>query len=217
MKRVVSVLVVIILLATCACRSKDTGSFERFLFVGAVEDVVGKIPSPFSVLCDGTPAKVKVVGISDENYKIDEIIYSFYYIKVIDDYNGGKYLSYDDTYTIMFVGTEDVQLYRQPPLNIGEEYFVINIKKYNNPKQIIAATFWFEIRTCDGEEYIYPYRLDCSDVKCAERPDKNEDVVIYKSKDIKRYLKRNRIDNPKFEWKLKLKSFYKEFESFKSN
>ena len=112
-----------------------------------------------------------------------------------------------------FVGTEAESMYRQPPLEIGREYIVLNLRANNPADRVFEASYWFDIQTVDGEEFIYPYFLDCSGLECKIPITDSAENAVYKKgrhDEILRYLKKQRIENPTFDYKFKIEEFIAE-------
>ncbi len=200
----------IICLCLSGCSSTEFQEFIVFYDTGRIDRILA---TPDMVLRDGITARVKVVGRSENEYDFD-YPYSMYYIQIIDDYHGGEKCDLSATYSILFAGTPKVEMYRQPALEIGKEYVVLNLMANNPVDRVFEPTYWFDIQIVDGKEYIYPYFIDCSNFESKIMINNDEENMIYKQgyhDDIINYLKKHNIDNPLFHYKFTIKDFLYEF------
>lgn len=212
MKKILCSFLVCILIFLVGCSEKET-VLQEFIVFEDTGSITRTLAKPQNVLRDGITARVKIVGKSDEE-RVYGYPYSLYEIQIIDDYHGGEKSDAEAVYSILFVGTPKKQMYRQPPLEIGREYIVLNLMANNPVERIFEASYWFDIKKVDGEEYMYPYFLDCSDfeTKIAIK-DKKENQIYQKGRhdDILTYLKKARVENPTFDYKFKISDFLAEF------
>ena len=212
MKKILFCLISVLLLIAVGCH-KSASVFQEFIVFQDTGTIERTLAKPENVLKDGVTARVKIIEKEQEE-KIYQYPYSVYRIMVVDDYHGGEMLDSETVYSILFVGTPSVQMYRQPPLEIGREYVVLNLMKHNPADRTFEASYWFDIGVVDGEEFIYPYFLDCSDFECKIPITDVEENEIYKKNrhdEILTYLKRNNIQNPSFNYKFKIEDFLFEF------
>ena len=195
------------------CTSKET-VFREFIVFQDTGSISRTLAKPQNVLHDGITARVKII-FKDEEEKTYQYPYSVYRIQIVDDYHGGKKFDSETVYSILFVGTPEKQMYRQPPLEIGKEYVVLNLMTENPVERTFEASYWFEIKSVNGEEFIYPYFLDCSDFECKIPITDEEENEIYTKNlhsDILKYMKKQRISNPTFDYKFKIEDFLTEFK-----
>lgn len=212
MKKLFSLLLVCMMLFLNGCAPKET-VFREFIVFGDTGSISRTLAKPQNVLHDGITARVKIVSM-DEVEKNYQYPYSVYRIQIVDDYHGGEQFDSETVYSILFVGTPEKQMYRQPPLEIGKEYVVLNLMKDNPAERIFEASYWFEIKSVDGKEFIYPYFLDCSDFDCKIPVTDEKEAQIYRKglhDEILRYLKKHRLQNPVFDYKFKIEDFLAEF------
>lgn len=202
----------VFVIALSGCKSQET-VFEEFIVFQDTKSISRTLAKPQNVLHDGITARVKIVS-KDEEEKTYQYPYSVYRIQITDDYHGGEKYDSETVYSILFVGTPEKQMYRQPPLEIGKEYVVLNLMTDNPAQRTFEASYWFEIKSQNGEEFIYPYFLDCSDFESKiSITDEKENRIYQKGSHdgILRYLKKNRLENPTFDYKFKIKDFLAEF------
>ncbi|MBQ3488999.1 MAG: hypothetical protein IJA86_00225 [Clostridia bacterium] len=212
MKKIVLCVLSFLLLISAGCTRAET-VFREFIVFQDTGSIVRTLAKPQNVLRDGITARVKIVSKEKEE-KMYQYPYSVYYIQIVDDYHGGEKFDSETVYSILFVGTPEKQMYRQPPLEIGREYVVLNLMTENPQERTFEASYWFEINTVDGEEFIYPYFLDCSGFDSKIPIENEKENEIYRKKrhdDILQYLKKNRIENPTFDYKFKIEDFLAEF------
>lgn len=213
MKKFITFLLALLLIFVAGCEQKEP-IFEEFIIFQDTETYTRTLVTPDKVLRDGIPARVEVVGVLEE--KMYHYPYTVYQIKILDDYHGGEKLDGETVYSILFVGTEAEQMYRQPPLEIGREYVVLNLMANNPAERTFEASYWFDIQTVDGKEYVYPYFLDCSGLECKIPITDSKENAIYKKgrhDEILKYLKKNKIENPTFDYKFKIGEFIAEITS----
>ena len=213
MKKFITFLLALLLIFVAGCEQKEP-IFEEFIIFQDTETYTRTLVTPDKVLRDGIPARVEVVGVLEE--KMYHYPYTVYQIKIVDDYHGGEKLDGETVYSILFVGTEAEQMYRQPPLEIGREYVVLNLMADNPADRTFEASYWFDIQTVDGEEFIYPYFLDCSGLESKIPITDSKENAVYKKgrhDEILKYLKKNKIENPTFDYKFKIEEFIAEITS----
>ena len=213
MRKFLLFLVVLVLLLSVGCESAEP-VFREFIVFNDTGSFTRTLATPDKVLRDGIPARVKVVGILEE--RAYQYPYTVYQIQITDDYHGGEKLSGETVYTILFVGTPSEQMYRQPPLEIGREYVVLNLMANSPVERTFEASYWFDINTVDGEEYIYPYFLDCSGLESKIPITDSKENAVYKEgrhDEILKVLKKRKIENPTFDYKFKIKDFIAEITS----
>lgn len=212
MKKLICYIMICAFIFLIGCGETET-VLQEFIVFEDTGSITRTLAKPQNVLRDGITARVKIIGKSDEE-QTHGYPYSLYYIQIIDDYHNGEKSDAEAVYSILFVGTPEKQMYRQPPLEIGREYIVLNLMANNPVERTFEASYWFDIAKVDGEEYIYPYFLDCSDfeTKIAIK-DKAENQIYKKGRhdDILTYLKKERIENPTFDYKFKISDFLAEF------
>lgn len=212
MKKLLCCLLVCSFVFLIGCGEKET-ILQEFIVFEDTGSITRTLAKPQNVLRDGITARVKIVGKSDEEQTYG-YPYSLYYIQIVDDYHNGEKSDAEAVYSILFVGTPGKQMYRQPPLAIGREYIVLNLMANNPVERTFEASYWFDIAEVDGEEYIYPYFLDCSDFETKIAiTDKTENQIYKKGRhdDILTYLKKERLENPTFDYKFKISDFLAEF------
>ena len=210
MKKSIIFLLVLCLSFMVGC-SHEEPVFRKFIVFQDTGTFTHTLITPNEALRDGIPARVQIVGILEE--KMYHYPYTVYQIKIVDDYHGGEKLNGETVYSILFVGTKVESMYRQPPLEIGREYIVLNLMANNPVDRTFEASYWFEIQIVDGEEYIYPYFLDCSELECKIPITDNKENAIYKKgchDEILGYLEKNQIENPTFGYKFKIREFIAE-------
>ena len=210
MKKFIAFLLALILIFAAGCEQKEP-IFEKFIIFQDTNTYTRTLITPNKALRDGIPARVEIVGVLEE--RMYHYPYTVYQIKIVDDYHGGEKLDGETVYSILFVGTEAEQMYRQPPLEIGREYVVLNLMANNPADRIFEASYWFDIQTVDGEEYIYPYFLDCNGLECKIPITDSKENAVYKKgrhDEILKYLKKNKIKNPTFDYKFKIEEFIAE-------
>ena len=213
MKRFLLFSLVLLLIFAVGCDRAEP-VFREFIVFQDTGTYTRTLAKPQNVLRDGIPARVEVVGVLEE--RTYQYPYTVYQIRITDDYHGGEKLDGETVYSILFVGTEAEQMYRQPPLEIGREYIVLNLRANNPAERNFEASYWFDIQAVDGEEFIYPYFLDCSGVECKiPIADSKENAVYKKGRhdEILKYLKKQGIENPTFDYKFKIDEFIAEITS----
>jgi len=211
-KRFLFCFILLLSIVFTGCTSKET-VFREFIVFQDTGSISRTLAKPQNVLHDGITARVKIIS-KDEEEKTYQYPYSVYRIQIVDDYHGGKKFDSETVYSILFVGTPEKQMYRQPPLEIGKEYVVLNLMTENPVERTFEASYWFEIKSVNGEEYIYPYFLDCSDFNSKIPITDQQENEIYQKEsheEILKYLKKNRIPNPTFDYKFKIEDFLTEF------
>jgi len=213
MKKLLLSCVALILIFAVGCTPTET-VFEKFIVFQDTGTFTRTLAQPQNVFHDGVSARVRIVDAPEE--RTYQYPYTVYRIQVLDDYHGGEKLDGETVYSILFVGTEAEQMHRQPPLEIGREYFVLNLMANNPADRIFEASFWFDINTVGGEEFIYPYFLDCSQFE-SKIPitDAGENAVYREGRhdEILRYLRKHDIPNPTFDYKFRIEDFLSEFKS----
>ena len=210
MKRILLLLTVLVLIFAVGCEREEP-IFRKFIVFRDTGTYTRTLATPNKVLRDGIPARVEVVGVLEE--RTYQYPYTVYQIKITDDYHGGEKLNGETVYSILFVGTEAESMYRQPPLEVGREYLVLNLMANNPAERTFEASYWFDIQTVDGEEYIYPYFLDCSELESKIPITDSKENAVYKKgrhDEILKYLKKNKIENPTFDYKFKIGEFVAE-------
>lgn len=210
MKRLCLFSLTLILIFTVGC-ARTEPIFREFIVFQDTGTYTRTLVTPDKVLRDGVPSRVEVIGVLEE--RTYQYPYTVYQIKIVDDYHGGEKLDGETVYSILFVGTEAESMYRQPPLEIGREYIVLNLRANNPADRVFEASYWFDIQTVDGEEFIYPYFLDCSGLECKIPITDSAENAVYKKgrhDEILRYLKKQRIENPTFDYKFKIEEFIAE-------
>lgn len=155
-------------------------------------------------------ARVKVTGfIPNDLRSPDEADprISYYQIKVLEVY--GDLTGYDlsQEYIIMYFGDPEIQAYRVPPLEIGREYLILNIKKPVNTQTPISSCSWLRIEKASGKEYVYPYFVDCSSLENNIIITDSAEAAIYTDSAILKYFEDNNIETPVFEYKFELSDF----------
>ena len=211
-KKFLCCLIAFLLISFSGCSEKET-IFQEFIVFQDTDSISRTLAKPENVLQDGITARVKIVS-KDEEEKMHQYPYSVYRIQIVDDYYGGEKFDPETVYAILFVGTPEKQMYRQPPLEIGREYVVLNLMTDNPAERTFEASYWFEIKTVDGEEFIYPYFLDCSSLDSKIQITDDQENRIYTKdshEEILQYLKKNRIENPTFDYKFRIEDFLAEF------
>lgn len=207
--KIFAVFILIAVLFTCGCGEKS--AFAGFIVFDDTNSIYRQSPTPDSVLHAGISVRVLVTGIDEKSYDYG-IPYSIIYIRIVDDY--GKCGIVGKDYKIMFVGSAETEMYRQPMPIVGWEYIILNIRENNPEERTIEASFWFELRDYNGEEFMYPYYIDCSGLECKLPLDEAETKEIYRSglhREELRYMKLHRIANPEFECKLRISDFLSEY------
>ena len=177
MKRLFLFSLTLILIFTVGC-ARTEPIFREFIVFQDTGTYTRTLVTPDKVLRDGIPSRVEVIGVLEE--RTYQYPYTVYQIKIVDDYHGGEKLDGETVYSILFVGTEAESMYRQPPLEIGREYVVLNLMANNPADRTVEASYWFDIQTVDGEEYIYPYFLDCSGLECKIPITDSKENAVYK-------------------------------------
>ena len=213
MKRLLLLLTVLVLIFAVGCEREEP-IFRKFIVFRDTGTYTRTLATPNKVLRDGIPARVEVVGVLEE--KMYHYPYTVYQIKILDDYHGGEKLDGETVYSILFVGTEAESMYRQPPLEVGREYLVLNLMANNPAERTFEASYWFDIQTVDGKEFIYPYFLDCSGLECKIPITDSKENAVYKKgrhDEILKYLKNNKIENPTFGYKFRIEEFIAEITS----
>ncbi len=205
-------LISVFLIAFGSCKANES-VFQEFIVFQDTGSISRTLAKPQNVLHDGITARVKIVS-KDEEEKTYQYPYSVYRIQIVDDYHGGEKFDSETVYSILFVGTAEKQMYRQPPLEIGKEYVVLNLMTDTPAERTFEASYWFEIKSINGEEFIYPFFLDCSGFDSKIPIANEQENAIYQKEshaEILKYLKKNRLENPTFDYKFKIEDFLAEF------
>ena len=211
MKKIVSLLFITFILAfITSCETPS--SFESFMTLSSTNSIYHSKMKPKNVISDGISVRVIIENREEDEEKLLEYYRTKVFFKIIDDFGQGN-VDFSATYSIWVMGNEKHQVYGQPLLEIGKEYVLYNFNTYVKPEQTMTASYWFNISERDGEEYLYPFYLDISGYSSSEKISDATENGIYKKNlhsDIIKYLRKNNIPNPTFDYRIKLSDYINE-------
>ena len=192
--------------------------FERFFVSDATQSIYWD-PRPIKDLVKSSPGtiRVRVTGFIPEgmvNDKERETYMSWYTLKITKAYRDYDY-NPDEEYIVYYIGCPQVQFYRFPTLEIGEEYILVNVYPLNEDKAVYTLSMWLKIREIGGVEYVYPYFINCDVLEnnipitdAAEAEIVSDPVVI-------KYMDDNSIPHPKFNYKFELNDFIEQVKKLR--
>ena len=212
MKKTVVALFVLLVLFLSSCGTQSTSAFEDFMTLSSTNSIYHSKMKPKNVISDGISVRVIIENREEDEEKLLEYYRTKVFFKIIDDFGQG-FVDFSATYSIWVMGNEKHQVYGQPLLEIGKEYVLYNFNTHVEPEQTMTASYWFDIVENDGDEYLYPFYLDISEYPSSETINDIKENEIYKNgtnDDIIKYLRRHKITNPTFEYKIRLVDYIKE-------
>lgn len=212
MKKVALIMAIIVFVILTSCTFKTVSKFNNFMVISSTNTIYHPKMKPNNVIRDGISVRVKILNRDNEEYTILDYYRTKYFFRVINSF-GQDGVDLSSTYSIWAMGNERQQVYGQPLLEIGKEYILFNFNTNIEPEQTMAASYWFDISEHDGVEYLYPYYLDISEYHSSKRIFDDEENAIYKEgkhNDIIKYLRKNNIPNPTFDYKISIDCFFKE-------